>query len=158
MTATTLDPQGRGELAPACGYTELGDDGKMTPGKRRLIDLAQGRGSAAGGGVTTANDMLKFAEALRTHRLLSAPAAERLLADQVDGQRPGEHYALGFITRRNANERIVGHSGGFPGVDAQIDMYLGSGWTVVVLANYEAVGEPVARHIESLLTDAASAD
>jgi CubicO group peptidase (beta-lactamase class C family) len=158
MTATTLDPKGRGELAPALGYTELADDGKMTPGTRRLVDLAPSRGSAAGGGVTTAGDMLKFAEALRTHRLLSAPAADQLLADQVDGQRPGEHYAMGFIGRRNARERIVGHSGGFPGVDAQVDMYQRSGWTVVVLANYEAVGEPVARHIESLLTDATSAD
>jgi CubicO group peptidase (beta-lactamase class C family) len=152
MTATTLDSKGRGELAPAMGYTELADDGKMTPGKRRFIDLTKGRGSAAGGGVTTAEDMLKFAEALRTDRLLSATALDRLLADQIAGQRPGEHYAMGFITRQNAKERIFGHSGGFPGVDAQVDMYQRSGWTVVVLANYEAVGEPVARHIESLLT------
>jgi CubicO group peptidase (beta-lactamase class C family) len=158
MTSTTLDPKGRGELAPALGYTELGDDGKMTPGTRRFIDLAQGRGSTAGGGVTTANDLLRFAEALRRHRLISASTADQVLADQVDGQRPGEHYAMGFITRRNAQERIVGHSGGFPGVDAQVDIYLDSGWTVVVLANYEGVGEPVARHIETLLTEAAGAN
>ena len=157
MTATSLDPKGRGEMTPAHGYTELADDEKMTPGTRRLINLAQSRGSAAGGGVTTAGDMLKFAEALRTDRLLSAQATEQLLIDQVDGQRPGENYAMGFITRKNSRERIVGHSGGFPGVDAQFDMYLGSGWTVVVLANYEGVGEPVARHIESLLAAAASA-
>jgi hypothetical protein len=136
----------------------MADDGKMTPGTRRFIDLAQGRGSAAGGGVTTADDMLKFAEALRTHRLLSAKATDQLLADQVAGQRPGEHYAMGFITRNNSRDRIVGHSGGFPGVDAQVDIYLNRGWTVVVLANYEGVGEPVARRIESLLADAASAD
>jgi D-alanyl-D-alanine carboxypeptidase len=153
MTSTTLDPKGRGEWAPARGYTELAADGKMTPGTRRFIDLAQGRGSAAGGGVTTVGDMLKFAEALRTHRLLSAKATKQLLTDHVDGQRSGEYYAMGFITRRNAKERVVGHSGGFPGVDAQVDMYLGSGWTVVVLANYEGVGEPVARHIESLLAE-----
>jgi CubicO group peptidase (beta-lactamase class C family) len=158
MTATALDPKGRGELTPALGYTELAEDGNMTPGTRRLIDLAQGRGSAAGGGVTTAGDMLKFAEALRTHRLLSAKATKQLLIDQVDGQRPGEHYAMGFITRKNSRDRIVGHSGGFPGVDAQVDMYLGGGWTVVVLANYEGVGEPVARHVESLLADVASAN
>jgi CubicO group peptidase (beta-lactamase class C family) len=154
MTSTSLNPKGHGEATPACGYTELAENGKMTPGTRRLIDLAQGRGSAAGGGVTTAGDMLKFAEALRTHRLLSAKATEQLLTDQVDGQRPGEHYAMGFITRNNSRDRIVGHSGGFPGVDAQVDMYMGSGWTVVVLANYEGVGEPAARHIESLLDEA----
>jgi CubicO group peptidase (beta-lactamase class C family) len=158
MTSTTLDPNGRGELAPALGYTEMADDGKMTPGTRRFIDLAQGRGSAAGGGVTTADDMLKFAEAVRTHRLLSAKATDQLLTDQVDGQRPGEHYAMGFITRKNSRDRIVGHSGGFPGVDAQVDIYLVSDWRVVVLANYEGVGEPVARHIESLLAEAASAN
>ena len=151
MTSTTLDPRGRGELPPAHGYTEMGEDGKMTPGTRRFIDLSQGRGSAAGGGVTTVEDMLKFAEAFRKHRLLSPQATDQLLTDQVEGQRPGEHYAMGFITRKSSFDRIVGHSGGFPGVDAQVDMYLASGWTVVVLANYEGVGEPVARHIESLL-------
>ena len=103
--------------------------------------------------MTTVDDMLKFADALTRHQLLSSTATDELLADQVDGQRPGEHYALGFITRRNAQERIVGHSGGFPGVDAQVDMYVASGWTVVVLANYEGVGEPVARYIESLVVE-----
>jgi D-alanyl-D-alanine carboxypeptidase len=151
MTSTTLDPDGRTAVKPAIGYTELDRDGKITPGSRRANTAhATGRGGAAGGGVTTAGDMIKFAEALREHRLLSPAITSELLADQVASPRPGERYARGFISRDSSHGRIVGHSGGFPGVDAQVDIYE-NGWTVVVLANNEAVGEPVARHIENLL-------
>jgi CubicO group peptidase (beta-lactamase class C family) len=151
MTATTLDPAGRSGVTPAVGYTELGPDGKITPGNRRANkEHATGRGGAAGGGVTTAADMLRFAEALRAHRLLSHAGTAALLTEQVDSPRPGERYARGFICRGSRQGRVVGHSGGFPGVDAQVDIYM-NGWTVVVLANYEGVGEPVARHIEKLL-------
>jgi CubicO group peptidase (beta-lactamase class C family) len=151
MIATTLDPAGCNEVKPAVGYTELGKDDNITPGKRRSnASYATGRGGAAGGGVTTADDMVKFAQALREHRLLSPAMTEQLIAEQVDSPRPGEHYARGFIRRDSHHGRVFGHSGGFPGVDAQVDIYE-NGWTVVVLANYEAVGEPVARHIERLL-------
>src|SRR5262249_19718954 len=114
MIATTLDPKGRGDLAPALGYTELGDDGKMTPGTRRLIDLAQGRGSAAGSGVPTAHDLLMFAESLRRHPLLSATVADHLLADEVEGQRPSEHYAMGFVTRRQPRNASSGTAADSP--------------------------------------------
>jgi CubicO group peptidase (beta-lactamase class C family) len=151
MTATTLDPVGCNGVKPARGYTELDKGGKITPGNRRFNGaFATGRGGAAGGGVTTANDMVNFAQALREHRLLSPAMTEKLLSKQVDAPRPGEYYARGFIGRDSRHGRIIGHSGGFPGVDAQADIYE-NGWTVVVLANYEAVGEPVARHIEKLL-------
>jgi CubicO group peptidase (beta-lactamase class C family) len=151
MTATTLDPASRSGVNPAIGYTELGPDGKMTPGNRRANKAhAIGRGGAAGGGVTTADDLLRFAEALRAHRMLSPAMTAELVSEQVDSPRPGERYARGFICRDSRQGCIVGHSGGFPGVDAQVDIYA-NGWSVVVLANYEGVGEPVARHIEKLL-------
>ncbi len=151
MTATTLDPAGLSAVKPAIGYTELGPDGRMNPGTRHANTAhATGRGGAAGGGVTTAADMVKFAEAWHEHRLLSPTMKAELLSEQVASPRPGEYYGRGFISRDASGGRIVGHSGGFPGVDAQFDIYE-KGWTVVVLANYEAVGVPAARHIEKLL-------
>ncbi len=152
MTSTTLYPGGRSDLTPAIGYTELSPEGKMTPGNRRPSErFSTDRGSAAGGGITTCQDMLNFMEALRNNQLVSAEMKSILLTERTAGHRPGEQYAYGFITRTTGDERVVGHSGGFPGVDAQVDMYLDGGWTVVVLANYEGVGEPVARRMQTLL-------
>ena len=41
-------------------------------------------------------------------------------------------------------QRVVGHSGGFAGVSANLDMYLESGYIVVVLSNYDR-GAPLAN-------------
>ena len=42
-------------------------------------------------------------------------------------------------------QRVVGHSGGFAGVSANLDMYLESGYTVVVLSNYDRGAQLVNR-------------
>jgi CubicO group peptidase (beta-lactamase class C family) len=154
MTRTWVNTRPTGSLVPAVGYTEIDQNGKLTPGERRSNEAhLGGGGGAAGGGVTTATDMLRFANALRDQRLVSSAIASDLIKEQVPTGRPDEFYCRGFVSRHSDPSRIVGHSGGFPGVDAQVDFY-GTGWTVVVLANYEGVGEPVARYIEGLLKDA----
>lgn len=154
MAATALDRRAGAAPTLARGYTEIVDlvQMELTPGTRRPADgFAPAVGSAAGGAVSTAGDLLKFDQALRGHVLLSAPATEQLLADRVDYERPGYRYAYGFITRQAGDERIVGHSGGFPGVDAQVELYQGSGYTVIVLANYELVGEAVAMWLQQTI-------
>ena len=77
-----------------------------------------------------------------------------VLTDRVDYERPSYRYAYGFITRHAGKERIAGHTGGFPGVDAQFDMYLDSGYTVIILANYELVGEPLVIRLQQILPHA----
>jgi CubicO group peptidase (beta-lactamase class C family) len=152
MTETSLSSVGIDGRVLARGYTELDTDGAMTPGKRRSAAAHEPAiASAAGGAYTTARDLLRFDQALRTHRLLSAAAADELLADRADYERPGYHYAYGFITRVAGDERVAGHSGGFPGVDAQFEMYLASGYTVIVLSNYEMVAEPILAYVQRLL-------
>lgn len=154
MTHTTIDNTHLDTTDLAVGYTEMGADGQLEDGspRHRFGDGKPGRGTAAGGGFTTADDLLRFAQALRENRLLSAAATEQLLTEQVGYERPGYRYAYGFISRQVGDERIVGHSGGYPGVDVQFDVYLRGGFTVIVLANYELVGEPVAMHLQDVLT------
>jgi CubicO group peptidase (beta-lactamase class C family) len=150
MLETQLSCSEPSRIAPAVGYTELCDNGQLTPGTRRPADFVNiGCGSAAGGGMTTAKDLLHFSRALSNQRLLSAEMLQQLLTPRTVGQRGGEEYGYGFMIRYQDGRTIVGHSGGFPGVDAQFEVYLDSGRTVVVLCNYEAVGESVARFIES---------
>jgi len=42
-----------------------------------------------------------------------------------------------FSDGRVKQKRITGHKGGIPGINAQLDMYLDDGYTVVVLSNYD---------------------
>ncbi|MCB0124853.1 MAG: beta-lactamase family protein, partial [Caldilineaceae bacterium] len=152
MTATTLSAAGIDEQLLAQNYTEFDENLQPVDGPRQLATVFQGAvGSAAGGGYTTVGDLLKFDQALRTHKLLSPEGTEVLLTDRVDYERPGYRYAYGFIVREQAGEAFVGHSGGSHGVDAQFEMDRTHGYTVIILANYELVAEPILIHIEQLL-------
>lgn len=50
---------------------------------------------------------------------------------------PGAEYAYGFFVDRVNGTLVVGHGGALPGGNAEFDMYLDLGYTVVVLSNYD---------------------
>lgn len=111
------------------------------------------KGSPAGGGYSTVEDLLRFDIALRANRLLSPAYTETVLAGKVDTPfRPGERYAYGFIDARVGGTRITGHGGGAPGINANLDMYLDLGYTAAVLSNYDGAAEIVSSKIRTLLT------
>jgi CubicO group peptidase (beta-lactamase class C family) len=91
------------------------------------------RGGPAGGGYSTARDLLAFAEAMRKGTLVSPATAERLWTAKPVLHSPD--YGYGFGVGQDALGRTAGHSGGFPGIGSILDIYLDSGWTVVVLTN-----------------------
>ena len=45
----------------------------------------------------------------------------------------------------------VGHSGGFLGINSKLDMYLGSGWTAIVMSNYSQGAGPVQTKMTRLI-------
>jgi D-alanyl-D-alanine carboxypeptidase len=47
-------------------------------------------------------------------------------------------------------KRVVGHAGGAPGMNATLDIYWDSGYTVVVLANLDP---PIAQRINQFIRD-----
>jgi hypothetical protein len=53
-------------------------------------------------------------------------------------------YAYGFTDELLQGTHIVGHNGGFPGINSQLDIYLGKGYTVAVMSNYDP---PAAQHV-----------
>lgn len=90
------------------------------------------RGGPAGGGYSTVEDLLKFDVALRSNKLVGADYVKLLLAPKPELNSPD--YGYGFFV--NTTNRTVGHSGGFPGISSNLDMFLASGYTAIVMSNY----------------------
>jgi CubicO group peptidase (beta-lactamase class C family) len=110
-------------------------------------------GGPAGGGFSTVGDLLRFDRALRGHRLLSAKMTDLVLTGKVQmgGPAGNTKYAYGFGDTRAGNERIHGHTGGAPGINNVLEMHWVSGWTVVVMSNYDRGSMPVAQRARQLI-------
>ena len=105
------------------------------------------RGGPAGGGYSTVGDLTRFAVALQDGRLVSRDGVRLLTTPKPEVHSPDYGYGFGI----DAGGRIAGHSGGFPGISAQLDIYLGDGYTLAVLANYGGAAQPVIEKARTLL-------
>jgi D-alanyl-D-alanine carboxypeptidase len=100
------------------------------------------RGSSAGGGYSTAPDMLKYAEALLANRLTSAPYTRWYLG----GSKPGTPAAASSPTEPLRGG--LGIAGGSPGVNAVFEVNAAQRLVIVVLANDDPpAAEDLARRI-----------
>lgn len=104
------------------------------------------KGGPAGGGFSTVGDLHGFARALQTGKLVSVDSLKTLWKDHS-----GENYGYGFGVVQGPNGKVVGHGGGFPGINGQLDIYLDKGYIVAVLSNYDHGASPVAQKISQLL-------
>ncbi len=105
------------------------------------------RGGPAGGGYSTAEDLLRFDIALRSNKLVGAEYVKLLLSPKPDLNSPD--YGYGFQIDREL--KIAGHSGGFPGISSNLDMFLDSGYTAVVMSNYGSGSRPVSSKMQELI-------
>jgi CubicO group peptidase (beta-lactamase class C family) len=121
----------------AIGYTDMGPDHRRMEGGQRNpnTDILEPRGGPAGGGYSTAGDLLKFRLALFGNKLLNAAYTDSVVTGKVP-TRFGL-YGYGFGNERVPDGFVIGHTGGAPGVYARLDMYRESGHTVVVLSNFD---------------------
>jgi CubicO group peptidase (beta-lactamase class C family) len=136
MTHAAFHPKAQLPPLAAVGLTRMERPGRPASGPRRS-NLARlpGRGSPAGGGYATAGDLLRFANALVEHRLLDRATTELVLEGKVDA--PRGRYGYGFGSRQVGDRRVVGHNGGFPGVNAELQIVPETRDVVVVLSNYD---------------------
>jgi D-alanyl-D-alanine carboxypeptidase len=108
----------------AVGYTKHGGDEKSPDWKRNYDDLPQ-RGSSAGGGYSTAMDLLLYTKAL---------AGESVIPSTFEGR-----HGMGI-------------AGGMEGVNAALEWNPSNGYAIIVLSNYDPPSaESVAQHIRALL-------
>lgn len=130
----------------AIGYTTLDIEGNELGVLRANTALLPGRGFAAGGGYSTAGDLLRFRTALLSNVLLDPESTALLLTGKVDMSERAR-YAYGFIDRTDAGQRAVGHTGGAPGICSFLWTYPETGWTVIVLSNSDGGCMPVLQHL-----------
>ena len=113
--------------------------GAERAGETGATETLHYRGMSAGGGESTAGDLLRFASALREFKLLSQEMTELITAGKVEEQ-PGSgpsKYAYGFPNRDASGRRIVGQNGGAPGMNSELSILWNEGYAVIVLANFD---------------------
>ena len=108
------------------------------------------RGGPQGGGYSTVEDLLKFDTALRTGKLISAETLKILTSPKPELKSPNYGYGFQVDTERN----VAGHGGGFTGINSNLDMYLGSGWSAIVMSNYSRAAGPVQSKMRQLISAA----
>ena len=95
------------------------------------------RGGPAGGGYSTVEDLVRFAQALLGHKLLDGRHTELMTAGKVEARGAASKYAYGFSDTITDGVRTIGHGGGAPGMNGELRIFPASGYIVAVLANLD---------------------
>jgi len=122
MNATGF-PTRDGLAGVAIPYTKVND--KIV----NAGDTLPWRGLSAGGGVSTAQDELKFVASLKEGKLIAAS----LVQEATRRQTPW--YGYGFISSEPDDYPHWGHGGGAPGMSTVLAVYPTNGVTMVCLSN-----------------------
>jgi len=113
------------------GYTR--SEGDKTARWRSNMYTRPARGSSAGGGYSTAEDLLRFVAALQNHKLLTPAFTQWILTDaRPDASKP---MAAGEPTP--VTQGIIGVAGGAPGINAVLEVDFSTGYAIVVMGNYD---------------------
>ncbi|HVO48760.1 MAG TPA: serine hydrolase domain-containing protein [Steroidobacteraceae bacterium] len=128
--AHTSYPRRENMRRVAVGYTS--DDGKPL---HPSTDWLPWRGTPAGGGVSTAEDMLCFAAALNAGKLISP----EMLAIATTRQPHAHGFAYGFISSAVDGFPYWGHGGGAPGNSLVLDYYPVTDTTFVCMSNRDPI-------------------
>jgi D-alanyl-D-alanine carboxypeptidase len=110
------------------GYTKNGVKQDDKAKWQNNFSTRPARGSSAGGGYSTIEDMLKFSLALQTGKI----------------HKPNLENQSGFMG--------LGIAGGAPGINAAFEVKPQTGYTIVVMSNYDPPSaEKVSKQLRNLL-------
>jgi CubicO group peptidase (beta-lactamase class C family) len=130
MTSSGSEPEDKAVSDRSVGYTKM-DLTAWAPN----TDTLPYRGSSAGGGYSTVEDLVRFADALQSHKLLDALYTEMLTTGKPGT--PDNTYAYGFEDRMFNSTRCFGHGGGAPGMNGDLKICPSAGYVIAVLANLD---------------------
>jgi CubicO group peptidase (beta-lactamase class C family) len=142
MNSTDSLPESEPVPGRSIGYTKEDGSKDWKPN----TDTLPWRGTSAGGGYSTVEDLLRFASALQNHKLLNAEHTDLLVTGKVDT--PRGKYAYGFQDSTEAGVRCFGHGGGAPGMNGDLRICPASGYVIAVLANLDP---PAAQRVSEFI-------
>jgi CubicO group peptidase (beta-lactamase class C family) len=152
MLETGFYEQGKEIPNLAIGYTRMGPDGKPGNEVKETTERLEIKGGPAGGGYSTAGDLLKFQVALTGFKLLNREYTDLVTTGKVDAGGGIGRYAYGFGDKVVEGQRIVGHNGGWPGVAVNFDMFPDTGYTAIVLLNTDPPAmSPIITRLRQLI-------
>lgn len=125
MTFTDSLPETESVPNRATGYMK--PEGKWVAN----ADTLPWRGTSAGGGYSTAGDLLRFAQALESGKLIS----KAMLAQATTPHK--QQYGFGFRIRGEGPSLGYGHGGGAPGMNGELRVYPQLGYVVISLSNLD---------------------
>lgn len=139
------DPNGARDapaVNTATGYTNMNPYDQERKGYRwSNIYMIAATGTPAGGGYSTAEDLLAFDTAMRNNRLMSA-AYTNFFYNRFQGS----------VDSAEPPSRTMGFAGGAPGVNTFFAVDLKDGYTIIILSNYDMpVADTVGRAIIEML-------
>ncbi len=145
MTSSGSLPEDQTVPDRSVGYTQRAGN-NLQPN----TDTLPYRGTSAGGGYCTVEDLLRFANALTSHKLLNAQNTELLTTGKVDTPR-GDKYAFGFMENGAGTPmRHFGHGGGAPGMNGDLQIFPQSGYVIAVLSNFDP---PAASRVSDFIVN-----
>jgi D-alanyl-D-alanine carboxypeptidase len=124
MTSTDSLPESEDVPNRAVGYMQSGD--AWVP----KSDTLPWRGTAAGGGYSTVSDLMRFAQALGSGKLISKTTLDEATRQQQD------QYGYGFNVGQEPLPNY-GHSGGAPGMNGDLRVFPQLGYVVIILSNLD---------------------
>jgi CubicO group peptidase (beta-lactamase class C family) len=119
----------------------------------RNDSVLAGRGTSAGGGCSTVDDMIAFARALTNGVLVRPETLAGMIEPRVDMAGTGLMYGRGFVVAKDASggAEIYGHTGGFPGIGTLFEVYRSGNYVLVALSNTTDGGRGVGDEWRDLL-------
>jgi CubicO group peptidase (beta-lactamase class C family) len=115
----------------ATGYTKVIDNGEVKWNNNQYTRIM--RGSPSGGIYSTAEDLMKFASAIRNNKLFSPEYQEILIKPRPELSVSFHSYL--FFNSTDQNNRQISHSGDGQGTNCYFKMFLDSGYTYIILSN-----------------------
>jgi D-alanyl-D-alanine carboxypeptidase len=137
MLHTNSRPESDHVQGRAVGYVQ-GPNG-LTPN----TDTMSWSGTSAGGGYSTVGDLMLFAEALRSGKLI--PPA--LLKEATTDDPTHRDYGLGFYVLHNG---AYGHGGGAPGINGELHILPKTDYVLVALVNRDP---PMASNMVDVIAE-----
>ncbi|HEX4959898.1 MAG TPA: serine hydrolase domain-containing protein [Thermoanaerobaculia bacterium] len=124
---TSTDSLTEADAVPNRSVGYMKENGKWVPN----TDTLPWRGTSAGGGYSTAGDLLRFAQALESGKLISKASLTAATTPYK------EQYGYGFGMDGEGALRSYGHSGGAPGMNGDLRIFPQLGYVVISLSNLD---------------------